>query len=237
MSPSLLTIAPVRGRREQAERMLASFTETADFSEIAFVTDPDDQDTYEGMDWGPAACGVLDPRGSFTEKINSVALACLDDYDAFYFVSDDQVFRTPHWDTTMMGVLQDNLGGHGWVYPEDHRRNDIPEHYLADAALIRELGWFVNPVVKHFYVADTVAHLGRKTGMIRYCPEVLVKHLRYTTDPTVEHDQVYRYAEETWGERDRLAFLEWHANVMPYEVARLRRKFSRDVSWVLSRVA
>ena len=232
---TLLAIAPIRGRRKLAEKMLASFTETADFSDLAFIMDPDDQDTYEGMDWQGATTAVLDPRGSFTEKVNSVALACAGAYDACYVVSDDNVFRTKGWDTIMMGALAD-MGGTGWVYPENHKRRDIPEHWLMSRDLIEELGWFAPPYVKHYYPDNVIAELGRRTGLIRFCPEAVITNEHYTVAGT-ERDEVYRYAEETWGEPDRLAFLEWVASQMPYEVARLRRRFSRDVAWVLSRVA
>ena len=234
---SLLVIVPTRGRRAQCERMLKSFTETADFADIVFVVDPDDAGTYEGVEWGPAMTAVLDPRASTIEKLNKTAEACLDAYDAILFSSDDTVYRTPHWDTIMMNVLMEDLGGHGWVYPEDHRRNDIPEHYLVDTDLIRTLGWYANPACKHFYMADSVALLGRKTGMLRFCPQVLIEHLRYDTAPGVEHDETYKYAERTWGERDLRAFMEWQQNVMANEVAVLRRKYSPDVAWVLGRVA
>lgn len=236
MAGTMLTIVPARGRRQLAGRMLDSFTETADFSDLVFVLDPDDLDTYEGMDWQGAATAVLDPRGSTIEKLNTTALECADDYDSIYFASDDQVFRTPHWDTIMLGVLTGDLGGHGWVYPEDHYRNDIPEHYLVDSGLLADLGWYANPALKHYYMADTVGLLGKKTGMLRHCPDVLVEHLRYTTDPTVEYDETYRYAEKTWGQRDFQAFTEWRQDVMPYQVAALRRKYNKDVAWVLSRV-
>lgn len=237
MAGTMLTIMPVRGRRELAGRMLGSFTATADFSDLAVVMDPDDTGTYEGMDWQGAATAVLDPRGSTIEKLNMTALACAGTYDAIYFASDDQVFRTPHWDTIMMAVLEENLGGHGWVYPEDHFRNDIPEHYLVDTDLVRELGWYANPVLRHFYMADTVALLGRKTGMLRFCPDAVVEHLRYTNDPSVGYDETYRYAEKTWGQPDLQAFRQWQADVMPHVVARLRRKYSRDIEWVISRVS
>lgn len=235
MSKTLLTIAPVRGRRELAEKMLASFTETAAFSDIAFVTDPDDQDTYEGMDWGPAATAVLDPRGSFTEKVNSVALACAAGYDACYVVSDDNVFRTKGWDAIMMGALAD-MGGTGWVYPENRKRRDIPEHWLMSSDLIAELGWFAPPYVKHYYPDNIIAELGKRTGLLRFCPEAVITNEHYSVAGT-ERDEVYRYAEETWGQADLAAFMAWRADVMPLEVARLRRKFSRDIEWVLSRIA
>ena len=67
---SLLVIVPTRGRRANCERLLESFQETSACADITFITDPDDQDTYEGMDWGPAMHAVLDPprnRGGETE--------------------------------------------------------------------------------------------------------------------------------------------------------------------------
>ncbi len=235
---NLLVMLPTRGRRAQCERLLESFRETASpGTELVAILDPDDQETYSGLDWGPAATAVLDPRGSTIEKLNMVAMECAGGYDALYFVSDDQVFKTPHWDTVMMGVLEHDLGGHGWVYPEDRRRSDIPEHYLVDTELVAELGWYANPALKHFYMADTVAVLGRKTGMLRFCPEVVVEHHRYTTDPSVAHDETYRYAEREWGQRDLEAFKAWAADLMPNEVARLRRRFSRDIEWVTGLIA
>jgi len=50
-------------------------------------------------------------------------------------------------------------------------------------------------------------------------------------------DEVYQSTEEMFGASDLQSFHQWRADVMPYEAARLRRAFSPDVSWVLSRVA
>ena len=233
---SLLVIVPTRGRRMQCERLLESFEKTTDDAELVFVTDGDDQETYEGMDWRTALHAVLEPREYLSGKLNKTAAAAIDDYDALMFAGDDHVFRTEHWDTIMMSALKD-LGGSGWVYPDDKRRNDVPEIWLTSADVVRELGWFAPEHVMHFYCDNSIAELGKRAGLIRYVPEVLIEHLHYSVCKETERDQVYVTTEEMFGTSDLQAFQKWHTTVMPRQVAVLRRKFSPDVAWILSEIS
>jgi hypothetical protein len=233
---TLLVMVPTRGRRAQCERLLASFTETASpETEIAFVVDADDQDTYRGADWGRAMCAVLEPRGYLCEKLNKTAEAVVDTYDALMWCADDHVFRTEGWDAAMLASLED-LGGSGWVYPDTVRRNDVPEIWMCSSDVVRALGWFANPRLSHFLLDNSVAELGKRSGLIRWCPQAKVEHLHYSICKETEHDEVYRTAEEKFGQSDLKAFEEWRANHLANEVALLRREFSTDVRWVLSKV-
>jgi hypothetical protein len=231
----LLVMVPTRGRRAQCERLLASFTETATCADLAFIIDRDDQDTYEGMDWGPAACGVLEPREYLTGKLNKTAMSFADDYRVLMWLGDDNVFRTPAWDRIMLDCLED-MGGSGWVYPDDKRRQDVPEHWMCSSDVVKALGWFANPQLGHFYVDNSIAELGKRSGLIRWCPEAVVEHLHYQVCADTVRDEVYSSTEERFGASDMAAFQQWRANEMPFEVSVLRRQFSRDVAWVLSRV-
>ena len=237
MNPeTLLVIVPVRGRRANCERILASFRETAAVADIMFISDPDDQDTYADMDWGDAIHAVMDPRGSFITKLNHGADAFTGVYDAFMAVGDSNVFITPGWDTILLGVLADELGGSGWVYPENRRRNDVPEMWLASADVVDALGWFAPPYVGMYYGDNIIAELGKRAGMIRYVPAALIEHRHYSVFPGVAHDQTYKDAEDTWGGRDLQAFQEWRVVQAANEVAVLRRRFNPDRQWVLDRV-
>ena len=238
----LLVIVPTRGRRAQCERLLESCTATASpGTDLLFVTDPDD-DSYEGMDWGPAVQAVLEPREYLTGKLNKTALAMADVYDVIAWFGDDCLFRPPSqeggpaWDRAMLDMLA-GMGGTGWVYADDKRRHDVPEHWMVSSDVVKELGWFANPAVQHFYNDNSVAEIGKRTGLIRYCPAAVVEHVHYSVNPEVQRDATYQSTEELFGAADLTAFQEWHASQMPYEVARLRRRFSKDVSWVLSRIS
>jgi len=232
---SLLVIVPIRGRRANCERMLESFAATATCSDITFISDPDDQDTYDGIDWGPAHHAVLDPRGTVVEKLNHRALAFAESYDALMCAGDDCVFETPGWDRLLLDTLE-SLGGSGITYPDDKRRSDVPELWVASSDVVQALGWFANPVLGMYYTDNSWAELGKRAGLIRWCPEAVVRHLHYSVTPGVEKDDVYRDTEDKWGAPDLQAFHEWRGSQMGNEVAVLRRQFSPDVAWVLSRV-
>ena len=235
---SLMVMIPTRGRRAQAERCLKSYVDTVSLesTEVVFISDQDDQDTYAGMDWGPASTAVLDPRaGSLSELLNTTASALVHDYDVLMQVGDDCVFTTPGWDRIMLDALED-LGGSGWVYPDDKRRNDIPEIWAVSCDVVKALGWFMPPQMGHFYSDNAIGELGKRAGLIRFCPQAVIAHEHYTISKSQRRDKTYAQAEKKFGQRDLDAFRKYQADVLPYEVALLRRQFSRDIEWVLSKI-
>ena len=232
---SLLVMVTTRGRRPQVERLLESFEKTTDSADVMFIMDPDDEDTYEGIDWGNALTSTLSPRGTNVEKLNRTAQAFWDDYDALMFVGNDHVFCTEHWDTIMLRKLED-MGGTGMIYPDDKRRNDIPEIIMISSDIVKAMGQFAEASFSHYYIDNAWAETGKRSGLLRYVPEVVIEHHHYSVDPGVEHDELYRYAEEWFGGPDLQAFHQWRATIMPHQISLLRRKFNPDIKWVLGRI-
>ena len=230
----LMVMVPTRGRPERLRKLLDSFTQTATCADITVITDPDDR-SYDGFDFGDAAVAVLEPRAYLAGKLNKTAEAFADVYRVLMWVADDHVFQTPGWDRIMLDCLAE-VGGSGWVYPEDMRRNDVPEIWMASSDVVRALGWFANPVLNHFYIDNTIGELGKRSGLIRWCPQAVIRHEHYSITPDVDRDEVYRTTEETFGTADIAAYREWQSTQMGNEVAVLRRQFSPDVAWVLGRV-
>ena len=232
----MLVMVPTRGRRANCERFLKSFTETASpGTDLVFITDPDDQETYAGMDWGPAVQAVLDPREFLTGKLNKTAAMMADVYDVLMWAGDDHVFRTLGFDALMLAALED-MGGSGWVYPDDKRRSDVPEIWACSSDVVKALGWYANPQLGHYYIDNTIAELGKRAGLIRWCPEAVVEHLHYSVTAETVRDEVYLSTEDRFGAADLQAFQEYRVNQLPHDVALLRRKFSKDIRWVLSKV-
>ena len=133
---NLVVMVPTRGRRAQCERLLKSFTETATCADLVFVLDGDDQETYAGMDWGPATVAVLDPRDYLTGKLNKTAEAMADLYPVLMWTGDDNVFVTPGWDKIMLATLED-LGRLLSVQHDAKRDLVVPaSQIVADGGLI-----------------------------------------------------------------------------------------------------
>jgi hypothetical protein len=231
---SLLTIIPTRGRPEQCARLIESYEKTTDNAELLFVIDPDDT-SYEGMDWKGHAVVTLTPRGTMVQKLNYAAVKFLDDYDRMVWYADDNEFVTQHWDTLMQNTL-DEMGS-GWVYSFDNRRTDIPETWMVSTDIVREMGWFANPALAQYYVADSIAVLGKRASLLRFCREAEVPHHHYENDPDVVHDETYREAESLFGPQDAVTFNAWQGSTQVAAlVSRLRRKFNPDVKWILGKV-
>jgi hypothetical protein len=228
---SLVVVVPTRGRRKMCEQLLESFRECTDDADLLFITDPDDRETYEGMDWKGAEYGELSPRAPLSGKLNHAADLLADTYDAMMFCGDDHIFRTPHWDTIMLGVLA-GMGGTGMVYPDDKRRIDIPEIVMISSDVVKTLGFFAVPDMSHYYLDNAWGELGMRSGILRYCPDVIVEHLHYQVHPETARDETYQSTEATWGASDTEAFTKWRANSMSAQVSLLRRTFNPDVKWV-----
>ncbi len=230
----LCVMLPTRKRPEMARQCIDSFRETraSDDTDLILVIDDDDTSYEDFTDVDK----VTATRGNLITAVNAAASVLAEHYDALFLAADDLVFVTPGWDTLMLGTLE-GMGGTGIVFPDDKRRYDVPEHPLISADWVRELGHFAEPSLAHFYCDNAWAELGKRTGLIRFCPEAVIEHRHYSVCAETPHDETYREAEEAHGAADLQAFQEWQASRMPYEAARLRRRFSKDVEWVLSRVA
>ena len=229
---------PTRGRRTQCERLLKSFEETVSVrrqTDLLFITDGDDQETYQGMDWGSAEEYVLDPRESLTGKLNTVAMQYADQYNALMFAGDDHVFETDDWDEHMLSSLE-KMQGTGMVFPDDKRRYDVPEIIMISSDIVKFLGWFAEPGQKHYFIDNIWAELGGRAGFIRWCPGAVIRHLHYSMDSKVVRDVTYTEAETSWGDSDGKAYQEWRQNTMPFQAAQLRRRFSKDLDWLFSKI-
>jgi hypothetical protein len=230
----LCVMLPTRHRPEMARRCIDSFRDTkASGDTDLFLIIDDDDDSYADV---TDADKITATRGTLITAVNAAASVLAGHYDALFLAADDLVFITPGWDTLMLATLE-GLGGTGIVFPDGKRRYDVPEHPLISSDWVRELGHFAEPSVAHFYCDNAWAELGKRTGLIRFCPEAVIEHRHHSVCADTPHDETYREAEEAHGAADLEAFQQWRADVMPYEVARLRRAFSPDVAWVLSRVA
>lgn len=231
----MLTIIPTRSRPEKVARLIKSFDEATDNADLLFVVDPDDE-SMKDFDFKGHSAMIMDPRGTMVQKLNYAAAQFVNDYDAIVWYADDNEFITPHWDTLMMNTLND-MGGSRWVYSYHKRRTDIPETWLASTDLIRELGWYANPLLNQYYVADSIAVLGKRSSLLRFCKEAVVEHHHYEVDPDAERDALNVYAENAFGAMDRMNYQAWvGSNQVAAVVSKLRRKFNPDVKWVTGKV-
>jgi len=218
----LLVLLPVRHRRGNAIQCAKSFAETAADAEMLIISDADD-DSYDGIEWPERVrTQVMGEWMPYVPKINQVAAEQAPAYKALFAIGDDCVFITPGWDRIMMGALAD-MGGTGIVYPENHRRNDVPEQWMTSTDIVEALGWFANPALAHYWTDNTWSDIGRAAKCIRFCPDAVVEHHHYSVDPATSRDGIYASMEELFGARDAAAYQAWRQNQMAADVATVRK--------------
>lgn len=217
----LLVVVPTRGRRVLLERFLEAWSATVavmDGTDLMVVTDDDDQDTYEGLELPPRASVTVLPRMWLGPKLNAVCVPAAERYKAVGFLADDCVPQAPGWDL----MLTRALGTPGIAYPEDRRRDDIPEHPFISSEIITALGWFFEPALAHYYADHVLADLGRTAGCLRYVPDAVVAHLHYHVRGTgAERDRTYAEAERN-GTADYFAYQAWRTARMAADAAMVR---------------
>ena len=228
----LCVFIPTRHRREKMDECLESFRETTLGEVDLFLVVDEDDGSYEGID----AEIISAKPGTLVTAVNEAAMPLADRYPALMMVSDDVIFRTPGWDLFMTGMLEQHLDGTGFVYPDDRRRYDIPEQVLITSDIVKALGWFAEPGFGHFYIDNVWAELGKRLGLIRYCPQAVIEHMHYTVSPDVERDETYRLAEEKHASPDEQEYHVWRATRMQNQAAMLRRQFNPDIKWVLDKI-
>ena len=150
------------------------------------------------------------PRKSLAEWTNWIAKTHMQQYYAIGSFGDDHVPETDGWDTMLLDYLHE-IGGTGFVYPDDKRRQDVPEAVFITTDIIQKLNWMCLPDLHHFYVDNVWADLGSATGTLYFAEDVVVRHDHYLVNTKVNRDDTYIAAED-WLGQDEQTYNTWRAN-------------------------
>lgn len=227
-----LVIIPSRGRPKQLLACLTAL-ETRSSPDVTTVVALDDDDpefeAYGQVLGGhPAVLCFQGMRRSLTSWTNKLAfeVGLANGYEALVSMGDDHLPRTDGWDTVLADAIRD-MGGTGIAYPDDMRRTDIPEAVMVSGDIVRALGWFCLPSLRHFYVDNVWADLGNGAGCLRFCPASVVEHMHWERGFS-DHDLTYLEAESRM-ELDRAAYEAWCLGGRDSNVTQVRRLARRDV--------
>lgn len=218
----LYVLVPSRGRPASIERLVKACADTctAD-TRLHFAFDDDDLALRANI---AAAAGhryTVGPRDGLAGWTNQLAARHVKRGDAVALASigDDMLPVTPGWDRMLLDALP---AGGGFAYPDDQRRDDIPEAVVITTAIVAELGWMCAPGLHHWFIDNVWADLGRAAGCLAYCPDVLVRHLHPNVCPDTRPDGTYHDAAQRF-DSDLAAYQRWRLFRMPRDVAAVRR--------------
>jgi hypothetical protein len=217
----VLVMVPTRSRPDNVKRFYTSWLNCHSAADLVFLNDQE-ASSLDGtipllpFDGGPLMTGNMfknfhgDP--TTVDKLNRTALQAVDrGYDQVMFIGDDHVIETRDWVRRLTEGLRARAFGNGWTYPADGRRTDIPEIVMISSGIVKALGWFALPAVKHTYIDHAWADLANEFDRLVWVPEVMIRHRHYRVDRDVPRDEVYDRGE-AWAPRDGDAYLDWRDN-------------------------
>lgn len=235
-TPPLAVIVPTRGRPQNAARLQAAFTATDSLNAVpVFVVDADDPELpgyFARVGVGEIGHVMIhddDAAGTgMTAALNYAARVLAAEYDVLGFMGDDHLPRTAGWDAHVLGALA-AADGPAVVYGDDLLQGErLATAAFMPSRLVQALGFMAPPVLRHLYVDNFWMDLGRRTGGLRFLPDVVIEHLhpaagkaamdaRYTAVNAPEADSA-----------DRRAWLDFRDSVgMAAALRRVRAEYGR----------
>lgn len=213
----LVVLVPSRGRPRGVARLAEACVKTCRADTILhFAFDVDDPLIREGIDAADGHLVSSGPRDTLTGWTNQLAMKHLNSA-ALASLGDDMVPVTDGWDERLLAALPDRGG---YAYPNDLRRDDIPEAVVISTAIVRELGWFSYPGVTHWYCDNIWSDIGRAAGCINYCSTVIVEH-RHPNVTGEPGDATYTEAAAKFN-ADLAAYQQWRLRYMAGHVDAVR---------------
>lgn len=241
---TLLVITPSRGRPDNICRVIEAWEATAgdlESTHLRVLLDEDDPMVNEYPEdvrsWVEYRVG---PRNGFAPRFNAEVahvLAHEDGWQAIANFGDDHLPRTFGWDSAFMQA-QYGLGRRGGVvYADDGWQGvDLPTAPVISTQVVRALGWYSPPGLRHAYVDNFWRALGIMLGHICYLPDVLIEHLHpdvpvdgypHTAAEGVgtkaTRDETYDSVDTAMQVADRDRWYQYRNQELAGDVARVRK--------------
>jgi hypothetical protein len=174
----LLVAVPSRGRPQNIARLWDAMQATCQGDTHLLVGLDWDDPTREAYPPGPEY--VLHPGlRQVVAWVNHLTAGRTGDYRFIGHIGDDNVPRTPGWDTAIMEALK--AGPFAFandLYP-GREPGTLSCHVFTRAKVIETLGYIGPPGIRHMYVDVAWMAWGKACG-ITYLHDVLLEHLHYT---------------------------------------------------------
>lgn len=160
-------------------------------------------DEYEAIKWPKAWKVAIYPQQNLADSLNW-AFRKYPNEAQYGFLADDTLPSPENW----AKMLEKEAGDWNVAYPDDgHHHEKLCPHHCIGGELMREVGWWALPGLRHSFL-DTVWYvIGMKTDALRYVRKVLFDHL-HPFFGRGEMDETYVYGHSFYQE-DKARFHDW----------------------------
>lgn len=221
----LVILVPSRGRPANVARLVEACARTCRADTlIAFGFDQDDPAYVENLKAADGCLTSIRPRMGLARWTNTLASLHMD-AACLASLGDDMVPVTAGWDEKLIAAC----GPCGMAYPNDSRRDDIPEAVVMTTGIVAALGWMAAPGLEHWYIDNVWSDIGRGAQCITYLPSVFVDHRHPNVPGGDKPDATYWDANKVYAD-DLAVYQKWRLRSMRSDVAKVRALCARQAS-------
>lgn len=168
-----MIILPSKQRPENLKRFIRLYKETDGSLPIHVIFNADDACYYNDIETPVHWKRVSVPTGTNLGSIFDLIFKKYPNEPYYGMVADDVTPQTKGWDTTMAEICQPNKIVWGC---DDLQNERLPVHPFIGGDLIRKLGWWAAPGLKHWYVDNVWKNVADSLDCGVYLPYVKMTH-------------------------------------------------------------
>lgn len=183
-----MIILPSKGRPLNLQRFIRVYKETAASLPIWVILDASDAYRYDDIDLPSHWKRLTAPAGMPIGGIFNLIFSKYPNEPYYGMVADDVVPETSGWDVIMAELCQpDKI-----VWGCDSIQNEkLPVHPFIGGDLVRKLGWWSAPGLKHWFVDNAWKNIADALECGIYLPQVKMTHLHHING-RAQIDRTYR---------------------------------------------
>ena len=178
----MIWILPTRGRPARCQEVLDACAATGMRSRAVCFIDGA-AEPYANVRWPSNWSPVVLRDHHELAGVLRRALTEWPDEDAYGFLTDGVLPRTPGWDAALgraAGSWRIAIANDNWhAGPASDANARLSGAIAFGGDLLRTLGWWVPEGFIHLYVDDVWEHLARRLGVWAFCPEVRVTNRHF----------------------------------------------------------
>ena len=194
MKPKLLIMCSTRRRPHKLKIMLLSFFKTkSDFTRMVVYISEEDPKLEEYKKIIKRFKYNIEfiigkERNYLVTVLNYLSTELYPNFKYYGEVNDDHIYRTKDWDKRLIKEIVDK--GNGWgiacgdnSISEDWNIWQHPGAFIMSGNIVRTLGYFTYPLLRHFWSDEYHKHLGLGINRLFYVPEVIIEHMCWHATP------------------------------------------------------
>ncbi len=183
-----MIILPTKGRPDSLRRFIRVYNETDARLPIHVIFDAADAYRYNDVQTPPHWKRVSVPAGTPLGGIFDMVFKKYPNEDFYAMVADDVLPETKGWDVILAGLCYPDKIAWGM---DELQNEKLPVHPFIGGDLIRKLGWWSAPGLKHWYVDNVWKHLADTLNCGVYIQDVKMTHL-HPVNGRAAIDRTYR---------------------------------------------